>query len=257
MSTLTLSSPRITPAWRDAGIIAAVLLGHVALLASLNATRPQPVQAPQPLTVQLLTPAPLQAAPQPAAAVAPPAATPAVTRPLPRPEPRPVVRPKPQAQATPSPTPTSRQPAPDPLPRTTAAAAPAPTQPGQSTATGSATPTTSGNTTSQSTANSNSQSTTPAEVVQPNTRASYLQNPKPPYPPASKRNGDTGTVLLRVMVDAKGNAQDVTLRKSSGYPELDQSALDTVRRWRFVPGKRNGEATAMSVTVPIAFHLKS
>ena len=89
MSTLILSSPRFTPAWRDGAIVAAVLLAHAALLASLNATRPTPPEPPTPLTVQLLTPAPLQAAPQPELVAAPEPAKPPVAKPLPRPEPRP------------------------------------------------------------------------------------------------------------------------------------------------------------------------
>ena len=243
MSTLILSSPRFTPAWRDGAIVAAVLLAHAALLASLNATRPTPPEPPTPLTVQLLTPAPLQAAPQPEPVAAPEPAKPPVAKPLPRPESRPQPKPAPQ--------PVSNKPAPNPLPRMTAAAAPTQPSPAAESTAPAAKPAPATNTSP----GPSSQDKAPAEVVLPSTRASYLHNPKPPYPPASKRNGDTGTVLLRVMVDAKGNAQDVTLRQSSGYPELDQSALETVRRWRFVPGKRNGEATAMAVTVPIAFRL--
>lgn len=89
----------------------------------------------------------------------------------------------------------------------------------------------------------------------PSTRASYLNNPRPPYPASSKRLGETGTVLLRVLVDANGSAERVAVKKSSGFDALDNSALETVQRWRFVPGKRKGIPTAMEYTVPVAFRL--
>lgn len=85
--------------------------------------------------------------------------------------------------------------------------------------------------------------------------ADYLSNPKPPYPSASRRLGEAGTVYLRVHVSSEGLAHKVELKTSSGFPRLDQSALETVAQWRFVPAKR-GTATVTSwVVVPIVFSL--
>ena len=85
--------------------------------------------------------------------------------------------------------------------------------------------------------------------------ADYLSNPKPPYPAASRRLGETGTVHLRVHVSASGEAMKVQIRKSSGYERLDQSALDTVARWRFGPARRGDAAVAAWVVVPVVFEL--
>jgi len=85
--------------------------------------------------------------------------------------------------------------------------------------------------------------------------ADYLSNPKPPFPAASRRLGETGTVHLRVHVSASGEAMKVQIKKSSGYERLDQSALDTVARWRFVPARRGDAAVAAWVVVPIVFEL--
>ena len=63
-------------------------------------------------------------------------------------------------------------------------------------------------------------------------------------------------VDIAMLVGADGSAERVALKKSSGFDALDSSALDTVRRWRFVPGKRNGLPVAMEYTVPIAFRLE-
>lgn len=86
--------------------------------------------------------------------------------------------------------------------------------------------------------------------------ADYLDNPKPVYPAASRRLGEEGTVLLAVRVGAAGAALAVELRQSSGHPRLDGAALDAVRRWRFVPARRGGDAVESWVTVPIAFKLE-
>lgn len=92
-------------------------------------------------------------------------------------------------------------------------------------------------------------------VVQPRFDAAYLDNPAPSYPPMSRRMGEQGRVLLRVLVNADGSAAQVELKSSSGSPRLDQSALDTVKRWRFIPAKQGTQAIAAWVLVPVSFTL--
>jgi len=93
-------------------------------------------------------------------------------------------------------------------------------------------------------------------VELPSSDADYLQNPRPPYPPASKRLNEQGTVIARVLIGADGVPQKAELRKSSGYDRLDQVALATVMKWRYVPGKRAGIAETMWFDVPISFLLE-
>lgn len=82
-----------------------------------------------------------------------------------------------------------------------------------------------------------------------------LNNPKPPYPLAARRLGVEGRVVLRVHVLADGRSAEVRIVRSSGHALLDESALSTVRRWRFVPATRAGTPVAASVDVPISFRL--
>lgn len=89
----------------------------------------------------------------------------------------------------------------------------------------------------------------------PSSDADYLKNPAPTYPRMSKRMGEQGTVLIRVFINTDGVAEQAQLRSSSGYPRLDEAALSTVQRWRFVPGKRKGVPEAMWFNVPIHFVL--
>lgn len=95
----------------------------------------------------------------------------------------------------------------------------------------------------------------PTAVVPPRFDAAYLDNPAPPYPPLSRRMGEQGTVILRVLVSPAGNAQQVELKSGSGSPRLDQSAVETVKRWRFVPARLGADAVAAWVLIPIAFSL--
>lgn len=95
---------------------------------------------------------------------------------------------------------------------------------------------------------------TPA-VVQPVFDADYLNNPSPAYPPLSRRMREQGVVYLRVLVSAEGVPDQVELKKSSGSVRLDESALCTVKKWRFVPARRGSETVAAWVVVPIAFSL--
>ena len=67
--------------------------------------------------------------------------------------------------------------------------------------------------------------------------------------------GEQGTVLVRAFINTEGRAEKVEIRTSSGYSRLDDAALVTVQRWRYVPGKRAGVAEAMWFNVPIRFLL--
>jgi len=87
--------------------------------------------------------------------------------------------------------------------------------------------------------------------------ADYLSNPKPVYPPASRRLGEEGKVLLRVHVNAEGLPLAVEIKTSCGFPRLDESARAAVERWRFVPARRGSEAIDSWVAVPIVFSLQS
>ena len=96
----------------------------------------------------------------------------------------------------------------------------------------------------------------PPKIELPSSSADYLNNAPPPYPPLSKRLGEQGKVVVRVFIEANGAASKAEIRSSSGYDRLDQTALQTVLKWRYAPGKRNGVAEAMWFNVPISFVLE-
>lgn len=79
---------------------------------------------------------------------------------------------------------------------------------------------------------------------------------EPAYPPQDVRIGNTGTVLLSVLVMPDGRVGEVRLDRSSGHARLDASALNEARRWRFKPGTQDGAAVPMWKQLPITFRLQ-
>jgi protein TonB len=90
----------------------------------------------------------------------------------------------------------------------------------------------------------------------PSSEAHGLNNPKPAYPKQSRRLNEQGQVLIRVFVAADGSPQQGEIKTSSGFDRLDQEALRTVMRWRFVPGQRFGTPEAMWFNIPVNFVLE-
>ena len=94
------------------------------------------------------------------------------------------------------------------------------------------------------------------KIVLPSSDADYLSKPQPTYPAMSKRLGEQGKVVVKVLIGADGLPQKSELRQSSGFDRLDDAALATAMKWRYVPGKRDGKAEAMWFDVPIIFRLE-
>jgi protein TonB len=70
------------------------------------------------------------------------------------------------------------------------------------------------------------------------------------------REGIQGTVWLRVQVLEDGSVGTVELSKTSGNDELDESALSTVKKWRFTAAVQGGSSVVQYVRVPITFKLR-
>lgn len=217
------------------GVLAGVILTHIGLLALvLNPPmETQPAIPAVPLYVRLIEPAVVPPEPTPVqpkpVALQPPKIRPVVPKPriqTPAPRPAPMVAtPQPEPVEMPRVEPVRAEPTPQPVPTPAPVEAPKPAP--------------------------------PLPVIQPRFNADYLDNPKPPYPSISRRLGEEGVVQLRVSVDPGGNVQQIEIYRGSGYPRLDQSALQTVRRWRFVPARQGNQPVSSWVIVPIQFSLRS
>ena len=72
----------------------------------------------------------------------------------------------------------------------------------------------------------------------------------PSYPSYSRRNNQTGKVMIDFTVDASGRVSAARVISSSGWPLLDAEAVQTVKSWKFPPGG------TMKLQRPIVFRLK-
>jgi periplasmic protein TonB len=209
-------------------VVASVALHAAALALGPRLVHEHPLEPPQVLSVLLRAPAEEEE-------VAPPT-------PPPPPVPRAPARPAPRAAVPVPPRVAAPQPAPapaDPMPATVTA--PVPVAPARESPTGQEAPV----------------AAAPREPSSPpDFRAAYLRNPPPGYPAAARRNGEEGTVTLRVLVSAEGAPREVALERSSGSSLLDAAALAAVKTWRFTPARRGGEAQEAWVLVPIVFRLE-
>ena len=79
-----------------------------------------------------------------------------------------------------------------------------------------------------------------------------------PYDPSfSKRAGEQGEVVVRLIIDETGIVEDVALLRSSGFARLDRAATEIGRRYRFKPYSVNGNPARISTNLLIKFNLKN
>ncbi|ELW9451570.1 energy transducer TonB [Burkholderia cenocepacia] len=228
------AAPRMNP--RVIVVAVGVLAAHAIMLTAAwlhrNAPPPAKQVEVQSITAQLIPPAP---AAQPIA-VQSAAQQPTPPKPVPRVKPK--IEPKPVQKAIPTPQPVAQAPSPTPAPAvvdpTPAPAAPAPAAPAA--APGPARET--------------------MQVSAPkNVSALTCNFVKPDYPSMSKRRGETGTAYVHFIIGVTGKIESVQLQKSSGYPRLDEAALEATRASTCPPYIENGQAIRAAHTLPFNFTL--
>jgi TonB family protein len=95
-----------------------------------------------------------------------------------------------------------------------------------------------------------------APVTMPNPFAKGLDNPKPPYPLISRRLSEEGKVVLNVCVSLSGLVEKLKLEKTSGYQRLDDIAIETVKKWKFIPAKIQDRDINACYLLPVQFILR-
>jgi periplasmic protein TonB len=75
------------------------------------------------------------------------------------------------------------------------------------------------------------------------------------YPPSARRLGQQGLVKVETNISARGIVIDCRVAVSSGFPSLDNAALEAVQQARFLPAMKNGRQVASKILIPIRFKL--
>jgi TonB family protein len=74
----------------------------------------------------------------------------------------------------------------------------------------------------------------------------------PVYPPNLEKENIKGQVVLEVSTDEKGNVIRVRLLRSL-HPDLDKSAQEVLKRWKFEPVLVNGKSIPVTFTMSVNF----
>ena len=88
-----------------------------------------------------------------------------------------------------------------------------------------------------------------AKIVAPK----LISSVRPTYPPSAKQTGIQGTVTVMATVEANGTVSST--KALNGPLLLRQSALDSVKQWKYAPGTTDGRPTAAQVTIAVEFKL--
>jgi periplasmic protein TonB len=81
-----------------------------------------------------------------------------------------------------------------------------------------------------------------------------LSKVDPEYPKEARKAKYSGTVLLSCIIDTNGRAQDIHVVKSLGMG-LDEKAIEALRKWKFQPGMKEGQAVNVRAQIAINFVL--
>ena len=80
-----------------------------------------------------------------------------------------------------------------------------------------------------------------------------MAHTEPAYPDDAKVQGIEGKVVLDALIDTNGAIETLSVR--TGHPLLAESALQTVRTWRYRPTKLNGVRVEVSTDIEVTFAL--
>ena len=84
---------------------------------------------------------------------------------------------------------------------------------------------------------------------------SYASHHLPKYPPEAILAHHEGKILVMAKIGVNGQVTETKIELSSGFPELDDTALSTVSGWKFNPAYRDGAPVVSWARVPVNFSL--
>jgi protein TonB len=99
--------------------------------------------------------------------------------------------------------------------------------------------------------------TSPAPPVPETANMQVSRRVDPVYPAASRRAGEEGTGVFRVLVDSNGKPQDVSVVTSTGHPRLDEAAMTAIKKWSFKAAMQAGQAVQSYTKVQVKFELQN
>jgi periplasmic protein TonB len=93
------------------------------------------------------------------------------------------------------------------------------------------------------------------ELKQVDQAPSPIRKVEPEFPPAARRMGVGGSVVVRFLVKADGSVGEASVVRAEPGGVFERNALEAVGKWRFKPGLHRGEAVATWVVLSVQFRL--
>ncbi|RMG63293.1 MAG: energy transducer TonB [Calditrichaeota bacterium] len=81
-----------------------------------------------------------------------------------------------------------------------------------------------------------------------------IKRVEPKYPELARKAGIEGRVVVKVLINTKGDVEKVEVIKS--HPLLDEAAIEAAKQFKFKPGKQRDRYVKVWMTIPFNFRLK-
>jgi periplasmic protein TonB len=74
------------------------------------------------------------------------------------------------------------------------------------------------------------------------------------YPESAKEEGVQGKVIVKLIVDEKGNVSSTEVVQSVNK-ELDNAAVDAIKKTKFTPAMKDSKPVKCEIAIPVMFKL--
>src|SRR5258707_9830489 len=81
-----------------------------------------------------------------------------------------------------------------------------------------------------------------------------IYTPEPEFSEEARKVKHMGMVVLRAVIDVDGRPKNIRVERSLGYG-LDEKAIETVAKWRFEPGRKDGHPVPVEMNIIVDYSI--
>ena len=90
------------------------------------------------------------------------------------------------------------------------------------------------------------------EVGQVEVKPRALHTVAPRYPAKQRARHEEGKAVVALIVEPDGSLSEIQVAAATD-PEIGDAAIASVRQWRFLPGRKDGQPVRVRIEIPIVF----
>lgn len=80
---------------------------------------------------------------------------------------------------------------------------------------------------------------------------------QPRYTAAAAQVRAEGVVRLETEIWPDGTTHNIRIVQSAGHTDLDRNAVEALRKWNFVPGRKDGRSVKVRARIDFPFSLQT